>query len=835
MTQSAMRSSWLVAMLAAAGLAQAWTAQTTDCQACRHDGPTSVTDQDEVKAAAARMIAFQTFNALPARDQAKIKAKLGLTSATDCAEVCASREVAPETWAKMTPLQRRMLERVREVNANGPRVALCFAPDTPQDIVEAFNTAMVSSRYQQIARWSETAMDPGPFSQGEPTVLTYSFVPDGTFVPNLIGVTGNSNLFARLNSIYGSPAVWQPIYAQMFDRWSELCGTTYVLETNDDGVTLNNNPGILGVRGDLRMAGIPIDGNSGTLAYNNFPDDGDMVIDTADNAYNDTSGSSLLLRNILAHEHGHGMGQLHVCPIQQTKLMEPFLALAFDGPQFDDILNAQRHYGDPLEENDTAGTATDLGTLGNGSTTVELASIDDNGDVDYYEIAVSAPKELTVTVTPLGFTYTEGPQTSQCNTGSSFNALTVHNLSVDVLESNGSSIRAGTDANPAGVAETLTTILPVAGTYYVRVNPSSTNNIQRYDLTLDVADPPFIPLSIVITSPVPAFVAAGTALDVDATITEGDESLTGSPTLRYRFDGGAYQSIAMTDNGGGSYSGTLPAVACDDTPEFYVSATGTVTGEVTAPDNGAANPLSVAVGELMLIIDDNAETDIGWTVSGNATDGQWDRGVPVDNDRGDPPADADGSGQAWLTDNDAGNSNSDVDNGTTTLTSPVIDLSSGGVISYSYWLNDIPGGPIGAEDSMTVEVATNAGGTNWQTLRTYSSVLASWQSDSIDVGVEVAASATIRVRFSVSDNTPGDVIEGGMDAFQVEAVICEDVPPPCPEDFDGSGMVDLADLSFLLANFGSSGPNPADLNNDGSVGLDDLSGFLAVFGLICGT
>lgn len=221
------------------------------------------------------------------------------------------------------------------------RASRCAAPDTPQDIVEAFNTAMVSSRYQQIARWSETAMDPGPFSQGEPTVLTYSFVPDGTFVPNLIGVTGNSNLFARLNSIYGSPAVWQPIYAQMFDRWSELCGTTYVLETNDDGVTLNNNPGILGVRGDLRMAGIPIDGNSGTLAYNNFPDDGDMVIDTADNAYNDTSNSSLLLRNILAHEHGHGMGQLHVCPIQQTKLMEPFLALAFDGPQFDDILNAQ--------------------------------------------------------------------------------------------------------------------------------------------------------------------------------------------------------------------------------------------------------------------------------------------------------------------------------------------------------------------------------------------------------------------------------------------------------------------------------------------------------------
>jgi len=118
--------------------------------------------------------------------------------------------------------------------------------------------------------------------------------------------------------------------------------------------------GVLGVRGDVRISGHFIDGNSGVLAYNFFPNFGDMVIDTGDNTYNNTASNSLILRNILAHEHGHGLGISHVCPVNQTKLMEPFLTTAFDGPQPDDILAGNRGYGDDNEHNDTPGTATGL-------------------------------------------------------------------------------------------------------------------------------------------------------------------------------------------------------------------------------------------------------------------------------------------------------------------------------------------------------------------------------------------------------------------------------------------------------------------------------------------
>jgi len=108
------------------------------------------------------------------------------------------------------------------------------------------------------------------------------------------------------------------------------------MRPNDDGNPISNvgsaYPGSLGVRGDVRIGGHLIDGNSNILSYNYFPNNGDMVIDTADNFYENLTGNSLGLRNVLAHEHGHGLGFEHVCLINQTKLMEPFISFAFDGP-----------------------------------------------------------------------------------------------------------------------------------------------------------------------------------------------------------------------------------------------------------------------------------------------------------------------------------------------------------------------------------------------------------------------------------------------------------------------------------------------------------------------
>ena len=74
-----------------------------------------------------------------------------------------------------------------------------------------------------------------------PIVLTWSVIPDGTIIPSA-GVPGEvtapSNLRARLNAIYGSQSVWQPIFQQMFDAWGALTGTSYQF-VNDDGAGIS--------------------------------------------------------------------------------------------------------------------------------------------------------------------------------------------------------------------------------------------------------------------------------------------------------------------------------------------------------------------------------------------------------------------------------------------------------------------------------------------------------------------------------------------------------------------------------------------------------------------
>lgn len=339
-------------------------------------------------------------------------------------------------------------------------------------------------KYQLSGRWSSTASQGCCLSQGDPTILTWSIVPDGTPIPGYNGEpSAASTLRSFLNSIYGSESTWRPIFQSVFDRWSEVAGVTYVYEPNDDGASLGwSASGSLGVRGDVRIGGHPIDGNSGILAYNFYPNTGDMVIDTPDSFYTNTGGGSIRLRNVLAHEHGHGLGFAHVCPVNQTKLMEPYLTTSFDGPQLDDILAANRHYGDRFEHADTTGTATPIGGL---PTVLGDVSIDDNADVDVFRVSAAANQALAVEVRPVGWTYLEGPQ---CVAGTSFDALRIHDLAVTVLDQDGSTILAASDSGGLGDPETLAEVpLPSgAGDYFVRVDGGSTDAAQMYEMELSL-------------------------------------------------------------------------------------------------------------------------------------------------------------------------------------------------------------------------------------------------------------------------------------------------------------------------------------------------------------
>jgi len=407
--------------------------------------------------------------------------------------------------------------------------AACWDPRTPPTEAQmakleaVMRTAVdeMGVKYQIGGRWSGSFTGPGGVrysygTTGTPITMTWSFVPDGLSIQGYNGeATSNSTLFATMDAAFasqGGRATWVSRIQSCFDRWSQYIGVKYVRiagnATNadaDDGADFNGSSGSA-TRGEVRIAMHPIDGASNVLAYNFFPgagNGGNMVLDANDataSNFGSTTNANRFLRNTLSHEHGHGLGLSHVCPIANSKLMEPFLATGFDSVRQDDARAGMYNYGDSSEPNNTSATATVVNSLARGAATVTLGtapaplagtsdanastlSINSASDVDFFKITPTESLLFNATVTPKGSTYTQGPQTSACNTGTSINTLSQDNLAVQVQDAAGN-VLAEASGNAAGSAESLSNVFLTGGTsYYVRVYATAaTAEVQLYNL-----------------------------------------------------------------------------------------------------------------------------------------------------------------------------------------------------------------------------------------------------------------------------------------------------------------------------------------------------------------
>ncbi|MHC4695302.1 MAG: matrixin family metalloprotease [Planctomycetota bacterium] len=379
-------------------------------------------------------------------------------------------------------------------------VGVCFAPGTPDDVIARVQEAIFpprgdGSRYYVGSSWSGI---------GEPTTLTWSLVPDGLYAAGRVGEAGGGSvLFSRMDSLFGGRLPWINLIQSCFERWGELSGIEYVWVTDppfdwDDGASWGSPGGA--TRGDIRIAAHEIDGDSGVLAYNFFPQNGDMVLDAAE-AWNDPLDVFRFLRNIVMHEHGHGLGLYHSCPVAFSKLMEPFLATNFDGPQHDDIRGAQRQHGDPFEPDNTFADANDLGYVPVGSPMVlgevpspsvafgSTLSIDQDGEEDWFRFSLDGLRVVTLTLAPIGLVYANGPQSCNgCCPGDPLDSATIANLNLQLLGSDGSTIIDTADVQPAGQPESLTRVnLAGPNEYFIRICESdSPSGSQLYTLEIMV-------------------------------------------------------------------------------------------------------------------------------------------------------------------------------------------------------------------------------------------------------------------------------------------------------------------------------------------------------------
>lgn len=388
---------------------------------------------------------------------------------------------------------------------------ICWKPGTSPEVVAAYQEieregglgpGAVRAQARQFlgtGHWGTTYLDgPGNDVQGRPVTLTWSIVPDGTLTPDGGNtVSRNSALRERLAEIYGGDMVnspsnqpWFSLFTDIFDRLGEETGINFVYQPLDDGEPVSNdNPGT-NQRGDIRISGRVIDGEGGTLAFAYAPDFGDIVIDTGDSYFTSVADDSRNFFNTVTHEVGHALGLGHVCPVNETKLMEPFISNAYRGPQFDDIYSLQRQYGDFLETasggtaNDTVADAAELNITEGDIELRGRLSLDGEDDVDYFRFSAPAEHQIDITVNPLGETYLEGPQlASGCTGGESFSAGDRQDLNLTLLSGDGSEVLATAPAMPAGESEEIVTF-PIleGGDFIIRVDGASADTAQLYEL-----------------------------------------------------------------------------------------------------------------------------------------------------------------------------------------------------------------------------------------------------------------------------------------------------------------------------------------------------------------
>lgn len=170
---------------------------------------------------------------------------------------------------------------------------------------------------------------------------------------------------------------------------------------------------------------------------------------------------------------------------------------------------------------------------------------------------------------------------------------------------------------------------------------------------------------------------------------------------------------------------------------------------------------------------DEFALDLGWTVSGNASTGAWERAVSEEIMFNGQPAtpnedfQGDIGNKCYVTGaNNAGSlSADDVDNGNTLLRSPIFDLTSyiDPYISFKSYFINVQGNST-PNDSLIMRISN---GTNTVRLRFYNTTAYNWRSDNFRVADFITPTANMRFEVETADRTPGHVLEAAFDVFEV--------------------------------------------------------------------
>ncbi|HVP12935.1 MAG TPA: hypothetical protein VMV94_17305, partial [Phycisphaerae bacterium] len=316
----------------------------------------------------------------------------------------------------------------------------------------------------------------------------------------------------------------------------------------------------------------------------------------------------------------------------------------------------------------------------------------------------------------------------------------------------------------------------------VRLNlgPSWGSSSGRFvidQLMLDNAGSPvFLYVTMTLASEIPEYVSPTTPTLIDVNILPGDDTLVpDSALVHYRYvAGGEWQTAPLAEVGLNLYRATLPPPPCGSSPQFYFSVAGVETGQIFLPADAPATTYTTLVGDVVTYLNDNFETDQGWTVENiSLLGGAWQRAVPLQcvPPRGDPASDYDGSGHCYVTQNNTSTTscNTDVDGGPTRLISPVLNMSGAidPVFKYArYWYNDDLD-----SDPFDIEVS-NDGGATWTLIERVVNLHGGWVERTVHLKDYITFTSQVKIRFSAKDALTTSIDEAAVDAVRIFEVLC---------------------------------------------------------------
>jgi len=353
-------------------------------------------------------------------------------------------------------------------------------------------------------------------------------------------------------------------------------------------------------------------------------------------------------------------------------------------------------------------------------------------------------------------------------------------------------------------------------------------------LTVPVKGPGSPPaLSITFPDGIPDIVDPTGSTILRVNTTPGTDSAVAGSGVLYVDVAGSTTAISLTETVPGEHETNFPAVDCGSQLDWYVSFDLTSGGTHSSPSSAPAVTYESLSMQVATMTEDDLESDSGWIVgdpADTATTGVWERVDPLGTSA-QPDDDHSPSGSmCYVTGQGSpggSNGENDVDNGTTTLYSPIYDLSGSmdPVVSYWRWYSNSTGSS--DDDTFTVQITND--GSSWSDVEVLgpsgAGTSGGWIQHQFSVSSFVTPSSSVQLRFLASDLGSGSIVEAAIDDLEIIEVCPNSGPGISFCSGDGSGT------ACPCGNTGGAGEGCANDTGSGarlsgsgssSVGADDL-------------